>query len=213
MALYVRNPGRMPLTVEAMAQTLEPELTWQPISGQIKTGVAADGNAEGEGHLNLANVRVPFGTRQIGVALTWDQPDATLSVSMYDPVAQGDQATATGADGQAVVMAANPVPGEWTIMAGVNTPGVETRTVTVKGALFLVAPRPLSGVVALPLTVQPGGTGLLPLTMSMPAGAENLSGRIVVTTKSGDRLGDLTFRIIADDGTGEAGAEAATTRS
>ncbi|HWI63427.1 MAG TPA: S8 family serine peptidase, partial [Symbiobacteriaceae bacterium] len=82
MALYVRNPGLMPLEVEAIAQTAEPKLSWHPVEGQIKTGVNGSGQAQGEGQLTIATVDVPYGAKQIGITLTWDQPDAALSVSL-----------------------------------------------------------------------------------------------------------------------------------
>jgi hypothetical protein len=211
MALFVRNPGRMPLTVEATAQSNEAKLSWQSLAGQIKTGVDDKGQAAGEGHITLATVQVPFGAKQIGVVLTWDQPDAVVSLSLYDPVAQSDRATASSAGGQVMVMETDPMPGEWMIMAGVNNPGVDNRTVTLKGAVFQVAPQPLEDVDMEPVTVQPGGSAVLPLTVKLPEGTDSLSGRLVVTSTRGDRLGEVPFKVQAE-AQGGANAEVASTK-
>jgi subtilisin family serine protease len=213
MALYVRNPGLMPLTVEPVVQTAEPKLSWQPVESQLKTGVDANGQAHGEGQATVATVQVPYGAKQIGIMLTWDSPDTAISVSMYDSVAQSDRATMTSSQGQAMVMCSDPVPGEWQIMAGVQSAGVEAKTVNLKGAVFLVAPQALSDVVASPVTVQPGASAVLPLTVKMPEATDALEGRIVVVSTRGDRMGDLSFRIQADGlSGGSARAQVAATR-
>ncbi|HWI53187.1 MAG TPA: S8 family serine peptidase [Symbiobacteriaceae bacterium] len=212
MALYVRNPGLMPLEVAAMVQSAEPKLSWQPVEGQIKTGVSSNGQAEGEGQVTIATVQVPYGAKQFGVTLTWDQPDTAISVSLYDSVAQSDRATVTSSEGQAMLMCADPVPGEWTVMAGVMSAGVENKTVNLKGAIFQVAPQPLENVETQPVTVQPGSSAVLPLTVKMPDSETSLDGRIVVLTTRGDRLGDLTFRVQADDTGGTTKSQVAATR-
>jgi len=212
MALYVRNPGLMPLTVEAVVQSAEAKLSWQPVEGQMKTGVDGSGRAAGEGQATVAAVQVPYGARQIGVMLTWDQPDLAVSVSLYDSIAQSDRATVTSTQGQAMVMCTDPVPGEWTVMAGVQSAAVDNKTVNLKGAVFLVAPQPLEDVVTAAVTVQPGSSTILPVTVKMPEGAEGLDGRVVVVTTRGDRLGDMTFRAHADEAGGSAKSQAAATR-
>jgi hypothetical protein len=211
LALFVRNPGRMPLTVEAHAQSNEPKLNWQTISGQMKTGVDSTGKASGEGHITLTTVHVPYGAKQIGVVLTWDNPDAVVSLSLYDPVAQSDRATASSNRGRVMVMESDPMPGEWVVMAGVNTPGVENLTVTVKGAVFQVAPQALEGAQMQPVTVQPGGSAVLPVSLKLPDGANALEGRIVVATNRGDRLGQVPFQVQVDTEDG-ANAQVASTK-
>jgi hypothetical protein len=209
IALHIQNPGRMPLTVEALAQSADARLSWQTVTGQVKTGVSKEGKAEGEGHITLTSIKVPWGAKQIGVILTWDHPDTTVSLSLFDPVAQGDRMTAASSAGQVVVMESDPVPGEWTVMAGVTTPDVASQSVTLKGAVFMVAPQPVSDATAQSVTVQPGGTAVLPVTIQMPENAGQLDGTIVVTTAKGDRLGDVNFRIVAGEADGPASAEAA----
>ncbi|HWI66241.1 MAG TPA: hypothetical protein VNT75_30785, partial [Symbiobacteriaceae bacterium] len=177
-----------------------------------KTGVNGSGQAQGEGQLTIATVDVPYGAKQIGITLTWDQPDAALSVSLYDSIAQSDRATVTSSQGQAMVMCSDPVPGEWQVIVGVQSAGVENLTVNLKGAVFLVAPQPLEDVETGPVMVQPGNSAVLPLTVKMPEGAESLDGRIVVVTSQGDRLGDLTFRAQVDDTGGTAKSQAAAGR-
>jgi hypothetical protein len=197
IALYVKNPGLMPLTVQAMAQTPDCQLSWQNVETQLKIGVDGNGRPASDGPANLANVQVPYGAKQIGVILTWDQPDLAVSLSLFDPIAQSDRATASSLQGQVMVMATDPVPGEWTVLANCDAPTVDNRTLNLKGAIFLVAPQALDGVSAPEVTVQPGSAGILPLTVQMPQNSAGLDGRIVVTTTRGDRLGDLTFRIEA----------------
>lgn len=211
MALMVRNPGRMPLTVQAAVQSTDVQLLWQTLSGQLKSGVTEQGQAHGEGHITLANVEVPQGARQVGVLLNWDKPDTEVSVSLFDPVAQGDRATMAGSNGQVMVMETHPVPGTWTIMAGVTTAAVENQTIQLKGAVFVVAPRSIEDVQTHSVTVQPGGHAVLPVTLNLPKTAAELSGRIVVTSSHGDRLGEVAFRIEADERT-NAHTEIATTK-
>jgi subtilisin family serine protease len=212
LAVCVQNPGRMPLTVEAVAQTADARLTWQTVTGQVKTGVTPDGKAEGEGHITLTTIKVPWGAKQIGVVLTWDQPDTTVSLSLFDPVAQGDRMTAASSTGQVVVLESDPVPGEWSVMAGVTTPDAASQSVSLKGAVFLVAPQPISDVTTQSVTVQPGGTAVVPVTIQMPAEANRLEGNIVVATAKGDRLGHVGFRIEAGELDDGADAEAAATK-
>lgn len=211
MALFVRNPGRLPLTVQAVAQSTEAKLVWRNLTGTLKTGVKPDGAAMGEGHITLANVDVPYGAKQVGVVITWDKPNTEVSVSLFDPVAQSDRATVTAADGQCTVLETNPVPGQWTVMAGSTTPGVETEEINLKGAMFVVAPQALADVLSQPVTVQPGGHAVLPLTIKMPENGDNLAGRIVVTTSVGDRLGDVPFLLMTEHG-GHAKSEVAATK-
>lgn len=206
LALLVRNPGRMPITVQAMAQGTEPRLNWQPVSGQVKSGVDAAGRAMGDGgHITLANVKVPSGAKQVGAIVTWDQPDCEVSLSMFDPVAQSDRATASSTRGQVMVVESAPVPGEWAVMAGVATADVREYTVRITGAIFVVAPQALENVSAENVTVQPGAQAVVPLTVRMPDNAGELIGRLVVTSTEGDQLGDIPFHIQAAD---DAGTEA-----
>lgn len=205
LALSVRNPGRMPLQVSTLVQTLEPKLVWQNITGEVKSGVTADGKAEGDGQATLATIDVPYGAKQFGVTLTWDQPNTSVALSLFDPVAQSSRETLTSDQGTVMVTEPNPVPGKWTVMAGVTNPGIDHQTVALKGAVFVVAPQPLEGVTAKTITVQPGGHEVLPLTVLLPEGQESLMGRIVVTTSRGDRLGEVDFRIQASD---QGGSEA-----
>ncbi|HYF77489.1 MAG TPA: hypothetical protein VD973_10180, partial [Symbiobacteriaceae bacterium] len=71
----------------------------------------------------------------------------------------------------------------------------------------------LSDVAASPVTVQPGASAVLPLTVKMPEATDALEGRIVVVSTRGDRMGDLSFRIQADGlSGGSARAQVAATR-
>ncbi len=212
MAILVQNPGRMPLTLKATAQSSHPRLVWQTVTQEIKTGVTEEDKAAGTGHAVLAEVDLPYGTRQFGLVLTWDQPDTEVSVSLFDPVAQGDRVTVSSSSQQLVVMESNPVPGRWTIMTGVTTPEVESLTVRLQGAIFTVAPEALAGMESEQVTVQPGGHGVLPLTLRLPEGQENLAGRIVVSTDKGDRLGEVGFRLQADRSEGNAVDEVAAVK-
>lgn len=211
LSVLVRNPGRMPITVEAMAQSTDARLVWRTLKGELKSGITTEGKAAGEGHITLGTVKVPFGTRQIGVIVGWDQPGTEVSLSLFDPVAQNDRATVSSADRQLMVVESHPVPGEWTIMAGVTTAAVENQTVQLSGAAFLLAPQELENVEAKPVTIQPGGSAIIPLTVRLPEKAAALTGRILVTTTNGDRLGEVGFLCEADDGS-EAHSEAATTK-
>ena len=211
ISLLVKNPGRMPITVAAQAQSTESCLTWRNVTGELRAGVRPDGSVEGEAHLALAMVDVPHGARQIGVVLTWEPAEVELSLSLFDPVAQSDRATVSGKGGQLVVMESNPVPGQWTVMAGMETPTVETQVVRMRGATFMVAPRAIDGVVTEPVVVQPGNAGLLPLTIPVPEQAQEMAGRIMVTTTAGDRLGEVAFRIQVEEAAAPD-AEVATTK-
>jgi len=211
VALLVRNPGRMPLTVHAVAQSSEPRLMWQPVTAQIKSGVTKEGQAEGEGHVTVASVNVPFGAREVGVCLNWEAKETQVSVSLFDPVAQSDRSTAAGNSGQLTLVEPDPVPGEWTILAGVTTATVENQTVDLSGAIFVVTPQVISDAEVQPVTIQPGSSAVLPLTLRLTEGSTSLAGRIVVTSSKGDQLGEVPFRIQAAED-GAANAEVAATK-
>jgi subtilisin family serine protease len=206
VALLVRNPGRLPMTIQALAHTAESRLIWHPISAEIKAGIKADGRAEGEGQVTLGTVKVPFGARQLGVVASWSEPDVEVCLSMFDPVAQGNRASNTSMTGQVSVLETHPVVGEWTVMAGITSPSPGNRTVTLKGATFVVAPEQIDEIKAEAITVQPGNQALLPLTLRLPDNVATLTGQILVTTTQGDRLGSLSFQIQADDKTGDGDA-------
>ncbi len=212
LAILVRNPGRMPLTIKATAQSNEPRLIWRTVNAEVKSGVDAEGRAVGEGgHVTLASVQVPPGARQAGCIISWDQSNVEVSLSLFDPVAQNDRSTVSSSQGQVMVFESNPVPGEWTIMAGVTSAEVQQQTVRIKGATFIVAPHTLENVTAEPVTVQPGSHALVPLTVRMPENTPEIAGQIIVTSTEGDQLGIIPFRIQVDsqDGTN---AEVATTK-
>jgi subtilisin family serine protease len=212
MALYVKNPGRMPLTVQAIAQSTEARLIWQSVEGELKSGVGKDGKPLGDGNATLSAVNVPYGARQVGAIVTWEHKETEISLSIFDPVAQSDRATMSNSQGQVMVMESNPVPGEWQVMAGIVNPGVEQVSVPVKGAVFVVAPATIENFAAETVTVQPGGTAVLPMTVKLPDKAHTMAGTIMVTTDKGDRLGSIGFLIQADEG-GEADSEVAATNS
>lgn len=199
LALLVRNPGRMPLTVVALVQAEATRLIWQNITEQIASGVTTEGHLQGQGPQVVGTLKVPFGARQIGVSLTWDRPDVEVSLSLFDPVAQNDRITASTKGGQVMVMESNPVHGQWTAVAGIVSPTAAAATLHLKGATFVVAPQEVEEAVADPVTIQPGATAIVPLSIRMPEAARALAGRIVVTTTSGDRLGDVDFRLLADE--------------
>lgn len=195
LAILVRNPGRLPLTVRATVQTTEQHLVWQPLTAVIKTGVTASGKAEGQGHIVVGSIKVPFGARQVGVALGWDQKETVVSVSLFDPVAQGDRATISSTSGQVTVVESHPVMGEWTVMAGVTTPAVDQQTVNLSGATFYVAPRAVETASSESVVVQPGEMGVLPVTLEMPADQGELHGRILIFTTQGDQLGSIPIAL------------------
>lgn len=198
LALLVRNPGRMPLTVAALVQAEATRLLWQNITEQIASGVTTEGHLQGQGPQVVGTVKVPFGARQIGVSLTWDRPDVEVSLSLFDPVAQNDRITASAQGGQVMVMESNPVHGQWTAVAGIVSPTAAPETLHLKGATFVVAPQEIEEATAEPVTIQPGATAIVPLSIRMPEIARALAGRIIVTTTGGDCLGAVSFRLVAD---------------
>jgi len=199
LAMLVRNPGRMPVTVALTAQAETTRLLWQNINGQIKSGVTTAGALQGQGPQVVGVVKVPIGARQIGVNLNWDNPDLEVSLSLFDPVAQNDRMTASTKGGQVMVMESNPVAGDWTAVAGIVSPTGGPETLHLKGATFVVAPQEIADALADPVTIQPGMIAVVPMRIRMPEAASALTGRIIVTTTTGDRLGVVGFRLLADD--------------
>lgn len=197
VALHVRNPGRMPLTLQASALSMEPRLVWRNLTGQVKSGVTREGAAEGSGHIGLGRLEVPLGSRQVGVILTWDQPEVQVSLTLYDPVSR--RITAAGTGGRLMLLEPEPMAGEWRLLAGVTSPEVESRTVNLSGASFLVAPTGMQHAAAPGVTVQPGGEAVLPVTLTAPARPGLLTGRLLVTSTRGDYLGEVPFRIQAGE--------------
>ena len=197
LALVVRNPGRSPLTVQALAQSEAPTLTWQPISIQISSGTTAATGLGQAGQAAVANFTVPHGTRLIGAVLKCEDDTLPISVSLVDPVSRSGRIAAAGARGSATVMEGAPVPGQWSVRASVVSPGVDQRQVTVKGAVFIVAPKPLgeAGSRSEWITIQPGAEAVLPVRLHLPVGAEGLEGTLSVTTPEGDYLGSVPFRV------------------
>lgn len=195
LAILVRNPGRLPLTVAATVQTTEQHLIWHPVTTIIKSGVTPTGQAEGEGHVVVGTIKVPFGARQVGVALSWDQKETEVSVSLFDPVAQGDRSTLSSSSGQVTVVESHPVMGEWTVIAGVTNPAVSQQTLNLSGATFVVAPRAVETARSEMVIVQPGEVGVLPVTLEMPADLTELHGRIQVSTTQGDQLGTIPIAL------------------
>jgi subtilisin family serine protease len=209
MALSVANPGRLPMTVQAMAQSTEARLVWKSLAGEVKSGVTREGRPEGDANVALGTIDVPVGARQLGAVLNWDEPGVEVSLSLFDPVSQSDRSTISSDKGQVALVESNPVPGQWTVMAGITSPTGQTKAINLTGSTFVVAPLALEGVSAQPVTIQPGRQSLVPLTVKLPESANAMMGRIVVTTTKGDRLGEVAFRIQAGDS--GADAEAAST--
>jgi len=207
MALMVKNPGRMPLVLKAVAQSTETRLVWQNLSGTIKSGVDTDGKPFGQSHITLGQIDVPFGTRQVGAVLNWDRADAAISVSLYDPVSRSDRSTVSGTSNQAMVIESTPVPGPWTVMVGLTDPAVHQREVAIKGAAFFVAPLQLDDGLGAEITIQPGAFGVLPITLRVPDGADHVKGHLVVSSSVGDILGEVAFVVeVSSPGEAEAAA-------
>jgi hypothetical protein len=199
IALSVRNPARSSLRVQALAQSDQLVLNWQAVTGEIKTGVNGKGEAEGQGYVSLAQVQVPPGARQVGAALTWADPEATVSISLYDPVAaNGRSEIAEGGAPHVSLLEVDPVPGTWTLVAGAVSPGVEVRTIPLQGAIFTVGPASLGPQEAEPITIPPGAEAVVPVRLSLPAGANEIAGWIRVITPEGDQLGLIPFRLTAE---------------
>lgn len=199
IALSVKNPARSSLQVQAIAQSEHPVLNWQAITGQIKTGVNGKGEAEGQGYVTLAQVQVPPGARQIGAALTWADPEAVVSVTLYDPVAANGRSEIAEAGAPHVsLFEVDPVPGTWTLVAGAVSPGVDQRTIPLSGAVFTVGPAPLGSQEAELVTIPPGAEAVVPVLLSLPVGSTELAGLIRVATPEGDQLGLIPFRLTAE---------------
>jgi subtilisin family serine protease len=200
LALSVKNPGRSPLNVLALAQSDRLVLTWQTVRGEIKTGVNEKGEAQGEGYVTLSQINVPPGARQVGATLTWDDPDATVSLTMYDPVAaNGHSETADTGAPHVSLLEPEPVPGSWTLIAGAISPGVERRTIGVTGAIFTVAPELIGPDDPELVTVPPGAEAVLPVRLALPTGQDRVTGLIRVVTPEGDQLGMIPFQLEAEE--------------
>lgn len=199
IALSVKNPARSTLQVQALAQSDQPVLSWQTVTGQIKTGVNNKGEAEGQGYVTLAQVQVPPGARQVGATLTWSDPEAIVSVTLYDPVAANGRSEVAEAGAPHVsLLEVNPVPGTWTLVAGAVSPGVDQRTIPLSGAVFTVGPAPLGPQEAELVTIPPGAEAVVPVRLSLPVGSTEVAGMIRVATPEGDQLGLIPFRVSAE---------------
>lgn len=199
IALSVKNPARSSLQVQALAQSDQPILSWQTVTGEIKTGVNGKGEAEGQGYVSLAQVQVPPGARQVGATLTWSDPEAIVSVTLYDPVAANGRSEVAQAGAPHVsLLEVDPVPGTWTLVAGAVSPGVDQRTIPLTGAVFTVGPAPLGPQEAELVTIPPGAEAVVPVRLSLPADATEVAGMIRVATPEGDQLGLIPFRVTAE---------------
>lgn len=199
IALSVKNPARTSLQVQALAQSAQPVLSWQTVTGELKTGVNGKGEAEGQGYVSLAQVQVPPGARQVGATLTWADPEATVSVTLYDPVAANGRSEVAEAGAPHVsLLEVDPVPGTWTLVAGAVSPGVDQRTIPLTGAIFTVGPAPLGSQEAELVTIPPGAEAVVPVRLSLPAGATEVAGMIRVATPEGDQLGLIPFHVTAE---------------
>lgn len=199
IALSVKNPARSALQVQALAQSEQLVLTWQAVSGELKTGVNEKGEAQGQGYVTLAEVQVPPGARQVGASLTWEDPTATVSLTLYDPVAANGRSEIAAAGAPHVsVIEPTPVPGSWSLVAGAVSAAVDQRTIPLSGAIFTVAPKLLGPAQTDPVTIPPGAEAVVPVKLTLPVGEKTVEGWIRVITPEGDQLGLIPFQVSAE---------------
>ncbi|HEY8346545.1 MAG TPA: S8 family serine peptidase [Symbiobacteriaceae bacterium] len=195
VALVVRNPGRAPLRVRVVARTEEPALTWHPFTAEVPPEAVAAGHPGRKGYAPLATLEVPHGARLIGAVLQCADCAAPLVLSLVDPISRSGRVSAPAQAGAASVLEASPVPGRWTLLAGLIPPAIGGRPVTVSGSLFVLAPRPLDVVDVQWVTVQPGAEAIVPVRIHLPPETGSLRGSLTVITPEQDHLGTIPFRI------------------
>ena len=210
----VANTGATALAAYADSQltsagtALYDDVALTPVSGTL----TADPNAVAplNGISPTLTFTLPQNVALVTARATWTGSDTLVDLGLYDP-SQTDKAeslaSTTLGNAAAVV---DPMAGLWTLILGYGNPALTTVATAYTVNIDYVAPTAIPGLTpsataVAPLTVAPGATGTIHVTVTVPADAQPgdvITGTLDfstagdgVETAGGDHLGSVPVTI------------------
>ncbi len=170
-----------------------------------KGNIATSHNAAEDLYL----VTVGPNTASLEVVLTWAAGESPLSLNLFNPAFSGAGSSVspeygTQTDGKATVTIDDPMPGLWYVYIDYYGTG-NFNPVSYDLAVTTIAPQECAWLTAsasatTPLTIAPGTTADITVTVNIPSTAKtgSLNGALYLDTTSGDRLGIVPVTVAVE---------------